>query len=89
MGKFFLSYDLRKVRDYSSLYSGIKSYPTCMQVLESLWYVESSMSASQIRDDLQRYMDKDDGIIVIRYGDSAAWAMLNCDSDKLKSELES
>lgn len=75
MTTWIISYDLRKPgRDYASLHAAIKSLGAWAHPLESFWAVISDASSEQIRDALRRHMDANDGLLVVRSGDSAAWA---------------
>lgn len=71
MAAYLISYDLRKEinsQDYTTLIEQIKSYGTWAKVLESTWIVVSQKSASEIRDELSRYMDSNDGLFVLKSG---------------------
>lgn len=81
MSAYIVSYDLRKQRDYESLYEALKSYWTYAKVLESLWVVVSWKTAIEIRNHLSWYVDEDDWLIVIKSGREWAWKKVNC-SDK-------
>ncbi len=69
---YIINYDLRKSRDYESLYDAIRSYGTYAKILESCWAVVSERSATEIRNHLQTVMDEDDGIFVVKSGGAAA-----------------
>lgn len=84
---YIISYDLRKVKDYNGLYAAIKSYENCRKILESLWGICTTKSAPDIRDHLSDYMDKDDGLFVIKSGGAAAWKKILCSNQWLKSNL--
>lgn len=87
MACYIISYDLRKQRDYESLYKAIKSYGTWAHILESTWAVVTSKSAVQVRDHLAAYMDQDDGLFVVRSGTEAAWRRVICRNEWLKEHL--
>lgn len=57
MATFIITYDLRKVRDYSSLYNAIKSYGTWARITESSWAIVTNQTAVQVRDFLLKSMD--------------------------------
>jgi hypothetical protein len=73
MAVYQINYDLRKQRNYESLYERLKSYPTRCRPLESCWLISTRQSASQIRDYLTEVMDKDDRLLVTRLSGEAAW----------------
>ncbi len=61
---YSVNYDLRAPgRNYDSLYGAIDSYSNC-HMLESYWLIDTSKSASEIRDRLQRHIDTTDQLIV-------------------------
>ncbi len=70
---YIISYDLNSPgQDYSKLYEKIKSLGKWWHHLDSTWIVKSDKKASEIRDYLADYLDKNDELIVIKLGDS--WA---------------
>lgn len=73
MKLYQISYDLRKQRDYQSLYERIKAYGTWCHALESTWIIATTQTAAQVRDNLKAAMDADDGLLVTRLRGDAAW----------------
>jgi len=73
MKLYQINYDLRKKRDYQSLYERIKAYGTWCRPLESTWIVATTQTAAQVRDNLKTVMDADDGLLVTRLKGDAAW----------------
>jgi len=85
---YSINYDLRKHRDYDSLYQAIKSYGTYAHVLESVWMIVTERTSAQIRDHLKQYMDRDDGLMVSQSTGEAAWMNLSDDVSRwLKQSL--
>ena len=84
---YIISYDLRKKRNYESLYRAIQSYSQCKQIAESTWAVVTTNSAVEIRDNLLRVMDNDDRLFVVRSGVEAAWQNSMCKNKWLKENL--
>jgi len=76
---YIINYDLRKQRDYDSLYQAIRSYQDYTHVLDSMWIIVTSSSSLLIRDHLAKNMDKDDGLIVAQVTGEAAWRELGDD----------
>ena len=73
MAVYVVSYDLRRPgRDYSRLYARLDDWKA-VRGLESLWFIESSSTAVQIRDDLRGYIDGTDGLIVVEMSGAVAW----------------
>lgn len=87
MSCYIISYDLRKQRDYESLYKEIKGYGTWAHITESTWAIVTEKTAIQVRDHLASCMDNDDGLFVIKSGVEAAWRNLLCKSEWLKGNL--
>jgi hypothetical protein len=75
---FLVSYDLRQPgRSYAALHQAIKALGSWAHPLESVWTVQSSLSAVQIRDSLVRHIDRNDGLLVTRLAGEAAWHGIN------------
>jgi len=84
---YVISYDLRGQRNYEELYQAIRSYGTWSRIVESTWAIVTDSSAVQIRDNLTQYLDRDDGIIVIRAKHEAAWKDALSTNEWLKKNL--
>lgn len=64
MALYFLEYDLRKQRDYKTLYEELARF-NAVRILESLWcFKRFNTDAVGIRDHFRKLIDNDDGIIV-------------------------
>lgn len=81
MKVYQINYDLRNKRNYKALYEKIKSYGTWAKPLESCWIIVADKSATEVRDELSVVMDADDGLLVTGLSGSAAWQLLDSDSD--------
>lgn len=79
MRVYQINYDLRRSRDYTSLFKKIESYGAWARPLESCWIIATTQTASQIRDTLVSAIDSDDGLLVTRLSGEAAWRCLNND----------
>ena len=84
---YLISYDLRKEKNYESLYEIIRSYSKWARITESTWAVVTTKSAVEIRDHLANVMDSDDRLFVLKSGVEAAWRNSRCRSDWLKDNL--
>ena len=84
---YIVSYDLRKQRDYASLYEAIKTYPNWAYITESTWAVVTSSSAVEVREYLLGFVDNDDRLFVIKSGLEAAWVNVICKNKWLKENL--
>ena len=87
MACYIISYDLRKQRNYEALYDAIKSYGTWAHILESLWAIATSHTATEVRDHLAKFIDSDDGLFVIKSGKEAAWIRVTCKNEWLKENV--
>lgn len=75
--KYFISYDLRGERNYQKLYDELERFKA-IKVLESLYCISYQDGKTEIlRDHFKKFIDKDDGLIVIL---SAHWAGVNLDN---------
>ena len=69
-----VSYDLKKPgRNYSALYDLLRSYPSWCHVTESYWLLQTTESATQIRDRIAKVVDGNDRIFVGVATAPAAW----------------
>ncbi len=74
MSLYFLTYDLRRERDYQKLYDELKKFGA-IRVLESTWcFKRVNTSAKGLRDHFKIFIDTDDGLLVDECND---WATYN------------
>lgn len=65
MKNILVAYDLNKSgQNYDGLISYIKSYRVWAKINQSVWYIKSDKSATQIRYELSRYIDDNDSVFV-------------------------
>jgi len=77
MVKYFICYDLRNNRDYQKLYDELGKFKS-IQILESLHCIKyQDDKTEELRDHFKKFIDKDDGLIIIK---SAYWAGVNIDN---------
>ena len=63
---YCISYDLKNPgRDYTSLIEGIKAYGTWWHQTQSVWIIVSQRTATEVRDDLMKYIDRSDKLFVV------------------------
>lgn len=73
MALYFLSYDLRKVRNNVPLYEELAGFGA-VRVLESTWAFKlDGTSCATLRDHFRKYIDQDDGLLVEQSVDWATW----------------
>ncbi|MEC7119357.1 MAG: hypothetical protein VXW65_05595 [Pseudomonadota bacterium] len=81
MTTYVVSYDLIKTKDYAKITAAIEAYGNWCKPLESFYVIETFQTSIQVRDNLQRFIDGDDRLLVIQC-DLNNWASLNL-SDKV------
>lgn len=80
MALYFVDYDLRKQRDYQTLYEALNQLGG-VRVLKSLWcFQHADTSCAAVRDYLKGYIDQDDGLVVSKVVD---WASIKTDNTPL------
>lgn len=88
MAKYIVSYDLHQPgKDYDDLIKFIKTSDGWAHIHESVWFVETSLSAKDLRDALRSYADSNDGIFVVQEAGIAAWTNTLASDDYLKTNL--
>lgn len=90
MPAYLVSYDLRNPhRDYSRLYTRLKDWGA-LRILESDYLIaHAKTNCIEIRDDLSKYIDNDDGLFVAHLTGEAAWRALRCADQDAKNKLNS
>ncbi|MES2002823.1 MAG: hypothetical protein V4444_11015 [Pseudomonadota bacterium] len=90
MSTYIVTYDLMKQgQNYECLIKKLDAYTTHWHAQGSVWIIETSNSASQIRDDLSSCLDANDKLIVARLQGEAAWLGYGDSISKwLKDRLE-
>jgi hypothetical protein len=65
MAKILISYDLRiPGRNYQPLYGRLAEW-SAIRVLESVWVANVNANVAEVRNDLQRFIDGNDGLLVV------------------------
>ena len=74
MATYVVTYDLHQSgQNYECLHKKLKAYGTYWHVQMSVWLVETSQSAAQVRDHLAGCLDTNDKLFVARLSNEAAW----------------
>lgn len=72
MSLYFLSYDLRKSRDYKTLYDELNKF-NAVRILESTWcFNRINTTAEGLRNHYRKFVDSDDGLMVSEVSDWAS-----------------
>lgn len=83
-----ITYDLcNSEKNYDELYEYIKSFPSWARITESTWFISSSKSCVDIRNEINKIIDSDDRVFVCSLTGEAAWRNVICNSDYLKKHL--
>ena len=87
MKKYRVGYDLDKPgQDYHPLIKRLRSLGA-QRALESDWVLRSTASAVEIRDDLMRFIDSNDRLLVTALTGEAAWSNLLIGGGEVKEAL--
>lgn len=86
--RFVVSYDLRKPgQNYEPLWKRLAEWKA-VRVLESVWIIRWDSTAEKIRDDLGKYIDANDGLLVAALTGESAWRSLRGNSaESLKNAV--
>ncbi len=67
---YLVTYDLNKEdKDYDGVTKTLESYPTHNHCQKSVWLIATKETANQISAKVQPHIDKDDRLIVVKWGD--------------------
>lgn len=74
MKKYIITFDLNKPgQNYKALHDAIQKFHAWVKVATTTYVVQSNNSAIQIRDLLQKHIDKNDELFVAELTGKAAW----------------
>lgn len=74
MATYFISYDLRKEKNYKKLTEELDNFGAVM-ILESLYCIKKDNTKTvNLKDHFKKFIDKDDGIIISKV---EGWASFN------------
>ncbi len=80
MATYLISYDLvGPNRDYDKLIAHLRTYRVRTRPLESVWMIQTSKSAGEVRDGIERHVDSNDKILVVTV--ARGWGTRNIASD--------
>ncbi len=71
--QYMVSYDQHHDRNYQPVWDQLRRW-NAKRVLESVWFVESHLTAGQIRDQLQQTTRNEDSLVVVQLSPNANWA---------------
>ncbi|MEK4030711.1 CRISPR-associated protein Cas2 [Pseudobacillus sp. FSL P4-0506] len=88
MSAKIITYDLDSPgQNYQLLIAEIKRYPNCVKITESCWVINNDQSCVDVRDNLKRFIDENDRLLVARLSGEAAWINVICGTEALKKSL--
>lgn len=90
MAVFIVTYDLMKQgQNYTCITNKLKAYPTHWHAQGSVWIIETTQTAVQVRDHLQACLDQNDKLLIARLDGEAAWSGYSDQAGQwLKNRLE-
>jgi hypothetical protein len=71
-----IGYDLHPspAENYDRLYAALEAVGSAYwDCLESTWLVITEKTPAEIRDELRQHLKEDDRLLIMRYGEGAAW----------------
>jgi hypothetical protein len=71
MALFLISYDLRKTKNYQTLWDEMDRLDA-FKPLESVYLANLTDTASDVRDHLKGFIDDDDGLLVVEFDEKPA-----------------
>lgn len=77
MSTYLVSYDLIGKKNYERLFEYLRTYGTRSRPLMSVWVIVTDKSATEIRNEIDEYIDTDDKVLVVKSGGLAAWRHLS------------
>ena len=80
MALYFVSYDLRKERDYDDMYELLETLDA-KKVLESTYCFNSDRTSIELRDQFKQCIDADDGVCVTKVTSWATYGTHNTPED--------
>lgn len=87
---YLVSYDLNKPgKDYSGVHKAIQSASTGVwcKPLESVYIIQSNLTARNIYDRVEKFLDKSDRILIIQVTNESFWCLDKDVSDYLQRML--
>lgn len=82
MRAYLITYDLnRPGQNYDVLFAALKNIGTHWHFMQNAWIVQTQLSAEQVRDNLARYIDRNDKLWVSLITE-AAWRGLSDDGNR-------
>lgn len=81
MAVYFITYDLRKKRDYKKLYDELENFEA-VRVLESIWcFKRINTTTAKLRNHFKKFIDQDDGLLLV---EANSWATSKVDASPKK-----
>lgn len=76
MALYFLDYDLRKQKDYDTLYAELKRLGA-VRHLKSAWSLKQDKTgmSTAVRDHFRQFIDKDDGLMIAEVTEWAGYVL--------------
>ena len=75
MAYYVVSYDQHRDKDYTPVWTQLRNWGA-RRILESVWFVTSSLTAVQIRDTIRSVTRNEDSVAVIEIKQGSNWAAI-------------
>jgi CRISPR/Cas system-associated endoribonuclease Cas2 len=82
MSLYVISYDQHRDRDYTAVWTQLRQWGAA-RILESVWLLDSSQTATSIRERLQTVTRQEDSLFVIQVSANAQWGTFNVQASGL------
>lgn len=78
MNKYLITYDLnnKAIKDYSSLFSALKSIGPWWHYLESTWVIKTNLNSEQIWPILASHITTADKLFIVKIDSNDKWGWL-------------
>lgn len=89
MSVYLLTYDLNQPgQNYQSLYNALKSYGNnSISIMDSVWFVCDSRSATDVYNDFVKHIDQTDRIFVVEVTHNSQGWLAPCHSEWLRAKM--
>lgn len=90
MTAYLITYDLCKPetsKDYEKLIDKIEKFHNHCKITESCWLINSPQKALDIANELEKFVDSNDRLVVAELLGNIAWTKILCTKEELNKVL--
>ncbi|MFT3796538.1 hypothetical protein [Flavobacterium sp.] len=84
---YIVVYDVSDDGDYDELYKSLKSYSGWAKITESSWAIVTEKKASDLRNELEKFIGSTGRIFIVKSGVEAAWRRAKASNEWFKKNL--